>query len=890
MRMSKWILAAAAVVVAIALAGCPMPTRPGDGPPGGGEEGEVWTTLFELATHEPFQALAIGTTGNENVFGGGGTILPTPLNGAGNPGATIVDSPVAGQARSLRLASGAVDWGQGFDMPRENFGFQVGDTITITGEILDLPAGRRIQVNRHGTAEDAFVGGVETIRDTEGPFEISFTLVASDLAAPNMAPNRGLRFEMRPDGVEVRIDNILIEGYRDPDAEPEPTPEPTPDPTPEPTPEGLVGTDVNLNPTVSPFMGIAVNTTMPVSRIYRTAAGEFAELHLPRRAGNDADGLEIVLNDNIADNWPDGLAGANGPLSGGGTYTITVTGRTTATGDIRLQRASDPWAILAYEALVPGEDFEISTEFTTDASGSGNTIPGRIRVRGSVAGAQPIIITSVIIENADGDVVWDLAEVLFQPPIFLAEVASGQFVHGLDRYVVLDVSLASMVTEHFGIGTFTVIPPSGFTVEPAATGQFVVAPSGTASFQVRVRGAPTASTPVVIGIEGMLGFTEIAGEVSVPVVAAPTGVTVTPTQANVEYMFIPAAPTAPATQAFTGVPTPATAYQADILWSVQGSPAGVSISAAGVLSVTNVASPGEIIVVASPDGFPAVTTTRTVQLVPAGAAVVTVAAGTGSMQVDVGGTLNFAVSGFNIAPVGTDTPFTAAMIAPAVTGLTVGGTFTVTAGGILSGTLTLTSAAGTGLTDGTTNHALTVGTGDGQATSEQFAVVISPEPTGVPDWSHVLPFFTENWGLPDDNIVATPGGIAVTQRANNANDSLMIHVLELRRLVDPTLAPDTNGNLVRITLEFPAGTETINRGATPDIGDLSVSGTSHTFVLNRNEATGEEAGEYGMWIRLRPVPTVDATFTITNVEIGTDGTWAGDMTDATPFSSIFDLL
>ena len=157
------------------------------------------------------------------------------------------------------------------------------------------------------------------------------------------------------------------------------------------------------------------------------------------------------------------------------------------------------------------------------------------------------------------------------------------------------------------------------------------------------------------------------------------------------------------------------------------------------------------------------------------------------------------------------------------------------------------------------------------------------------NWSLVLPFFAPQWGLPAGNIVATDNGIAVTQRGGNENDTLMINILELRQLVTPDLAVGENGSLVRITVEFPQGTTTLGRGATPGIGDITVTGTSHTFIVNRNEATGHQQGtDGGMWIRLRPVPEADATFTITNIEVSTSGAWADH--DDLSLVSVFDLL
>jgi hypothetical protein len=165
------------------------------------------------------------------------------------------------------------------------------------------------------------------------------------------------------------------------------------------------------------------------------------------------------------------------------------------------------------------------------------------------------------------------------------------------------------------------------------------------------------------------------------------------------------------------------------------------------------------------------------------------------------------------------------------------------------------------------------------------------------NWEEVLQFFTPLYGLLPENIVATSNGIEVTQRGGNENDTLMIDILGLRKIANPDLVVGVTGNdvnIVRITVEFPDGTEELSRGAEPGIGVIDVTGTtSHVFILNANEATGAKDGtDGGMWIRLRPVPTEDATFTITKIEVATTKGWNNGAGSAAydSLTDIFELL
>ena len=154
MRARKLILAAVALITAVALAGCPAPTRIGvpsvpdnggtdNNGPDTGVPGNVWNILWEFAADEHFQGLAVGENDIEVIFLEDEDFafgVRTP-----NPPSTFevraIASPVSGQDISLVFEADLNEdhtWGAGFSILGDGIegGFQAGDRITVTGAVI----------------------------------------------------------------------------------------------------------------------------------------------------------------------------------------------------------------------------------------------------------------------------------------------------------------------------------------------------------------------------------------------------------------------------------------------------------------------------------------------------------------------------------------------------------------------------------------------------------------------------------------------------------------------------------------------------------------------------------------------------------------------------------
>jgi|GEM_PF-4945112 len=186
MKMRRWFLAAAAILFAIAMAGCPVgtdpiPTPTPTPPPPLPTPDLAWTTPFELATDARIQALALGLTDHEAIFGfdadpdpDAEPVMPlSPVAPEGSPMLTITTMAGPGdQAVSIRVATGVLipavgddfenlpgtnpddgpepgglwreftgynpSWGPGLGLSAELVPFRVGDRIRFVGELLDM--------------------------------------------------------------------------------------------------------------------------------------------------------------------------------------------------------------------------------------------------------------------------------------------------------------------------------------------------------------------------------------------------------------------------------------------------------------------------------------------------------------------------------------------------------------------------------------------------------------------------------------------------------------------------------------------------------------------------------------------------------------------------------
>ena len=177
------------------------------------------------------------------------------------------------------------------------------------------------------------------------------------------------------------------------------------------------GQVIDLTPAAANYLGVVTATGVPFALLI-TDAGEFVELHID--SYNEVHGLDLMFGPHSG--FPPGIVDLHtaGLVTFGGTYTITMEGRAAwlPEGYVRIAPwpAGSPGQPDAEDqgsrvALSTGElEFDLEFEFTPQA---GNDY-GRVRILISDA-ATTLILTSVEIRNADGVVVWSLAEALMSP-------------------------------------------------------------------------------------------------------------------------------------------------------------------------------------------------------------------------------------------------------------------------------------------------------------------------------------------------------------------------------------------------------------------------------------------------------------------------------------------
>ena len=221
MKKYTWIVALL-IALSVVFMGCPsgIPIPP--------EPEFEWVDVWELATDENIQALPEG-----KITFGDGEVDPQPIKPlmrAGDNDAAVTVKAVAGpedQAIALEFTTGA-DWGAGFDLLSAEFGFQVEDEITVTGEVLAIGTGG----NKPQFQMNGYIGNEYTLstEDTEsgkasttevGPFE--WTVILDDEAITNIKKGTGgssggawpgIRLAGNGKDTKVRIDNIKIAGNR----------------------------------------------------------------------------------------------------------------------------------------------------------------------------------------------------------------------------------------------------------------------------------------------------------------------------------------------------------------------------------------------------------------------------------------------------------------------------------------------------------------------------------------------------------------------------------------------------------------------------------------------------------------------------------------------------
>jgi len=249
MKMKRWFLAAVAIVVAIALAGCPMNDNDDNN---NNQQGDDWIVLWSLAGDSHFQGLTVGETDLEVMFGDEDSDLPLgPRSLDEDFEIEAIASPVTGQNISLLITAYmpvGECWGAGVALFVDNIvyddlGFLVGDRVTVIGEVLEIGEGvtcwwcDTCQGDAHaapgGAVTLATTGFYEepwdnplnvdpivlASRDSVGPINFSVILTPAHVtninlgvAAPRPDDGRSLAVGMEILGQnQIRIDNIILE-------------------------------------------------------------------------------------------------------------------------------------------------------------------------------------------------------------------------------------------------------------------------------------------------------------------------------------------------------------------------------------------------------------------------------------------------------------------------------------------------------------------------------------------------------------------------------------------------------------------------------------------------------------------------------------------------------
>jgi hypothetical protein len=218
MMKKVWlVLLAVVLVLGLALLGCKS---------GGGKDDDdddlIEKIVFDLETDEGIQALAVGVLSfadNANPI--------KPLVRAGGDDAVKIEAVDNAGKKAIKFST-IKDWGAGIDLRQASgdggtgFAFRAGDKIKIAGEFVS--GAGRLQVNRKVGAEYVTIGGVDTEKKDNGPFEMEFTLTAEDVAALKSGGPAGLRIEGRPDNIVAQINTLIVTGMRPSNAKPLPAP------------------------------------------------------------------------------------------------------------------------------------------------------------------------------------------------------------------------------------------------------------------------------------------------------------------------------------------------------------------------------------------------------------------------------------------------------------------------------------------------------------------------------------------------------------------------------------------------------------------------------------------------------------------------------------------
>jgi len=738
MKMKRWFLAAAAVLFAIAMAGCPVstdpaptPTPPPTVPPPGGD------VFWSFATDSHFQGLAIDETDPEVIFGDDDTNLPLgqrALEDGGEFEVRVINSPIADQARSLLITADIPlgdCWGAGLalfvdEIVAGDHGFQVGDRITVIGEVLQIGntvtswwpvleavPGGAVTLSTTGFYEEPYNNplNVDPIvlasRNSVGVIEFTVTLTQAHVNNINQAvapprpadDGRALAIGMAVLGQNrIRIDNIIFERG---DGIPIPTP-------PEPSLGGLIIGD-------EPVEFVLVTGTFDDG--YMVTDTQFDEGVPPDGAYVEVLGIELAE-----------------PAYIGDLSYITVNLRSQAGWDggsfaIRLTFDDEQIVVVATD-WVAGSPFDYFTLGLGERPGwatspevgdtTGYLVSLTLTVGGEAMGRD--IVSIVFSEGVPEPTPPPAPEAVTVYPS-APTVTQGQ-------------------TQQF---TATVLPagaPLGVTwsVEPETAGTITQAAGTTLGGLLTLTGAAAGDT---VTVRATATDTAIYGEATVTVRPAPDSVEVYPPTAEVMQGM---------TRQFTADVLPAGALQA-VTWSVEP-------ETAGTITQTEGTTPGGLLTLAgTAEG------TVTVRATATGTAIYGEATVTVTLPTDLPASVEVLPATMNVEWRQTH-QFTANVTPPtAPQGITwsvypaTAGTITQTVGTTPGGLLTLTGAA---VGDTVTVRATATGTAIyGEATVTVTAVpqnavlsidVVGQAGNGVPRKAIVAPGSREFAAVTNGNL------------------------------------------------------------------------------------------------------------------------------------------
>jgi|GEM_PF-2179702 len=773
MRIKKWVLAAAAVAVAIALTGCPSPVRP-EAPPPGAEP--VWTTIFDLVEH--LDRFTLGVVTGEALWEG------VPLTNAGSPTLTIIE--VDGE-RALQVGT-VQDW-SGIDILHTHatapgFNFQAGDTIALAGN-----SGTSGALGLGFGQESDWMAGWRS--DPGEDFDEEFTLTAPQIAQMVSAagPN-GLRIRGPNDNSVFTLTSLVVEGYRAPGAV-EPPPPPV---IPEEEEE-----EIDLSAATGGFLGIAESDGTDMYKV--TYRGDFVGLRMA--LDNDGHGLDIVWSPGIFANVVDMVSGR--VVTVGGTYTVRIAGVVPedfpAGHQIRIMGL--PGFNWVNNSVAPDTDGEFSLErdFVIPAThgDAANAGPwsrariGSVATGGATWAANSFTLTGVEILNSGGEVVWDMEEVLTHPSGMLPGAIgftaldppegvglAGGRVTGLIGGESVDGIQILVSTDRFALADGTLVP----VTVTLGTGI-----GGSVSLLAPPSHIPINSAPFLVTLEGNVG-NNVAGDIALltvnalgitetlraTVIPRPTSVVIDPPTANFmagvagTETFV--ATVLPAT--VTGVP----AAPQGVTWSVTSNPVqtttnAVAIAQTGVLTITAAAIASTVTVTATSD-IGAVVGTATVSIHPEGSVLLLAYPSTVNIRAGgtAGNTVTLEITAFNLNVTAGNHPF-ATMFTGLPAGVTASGNLTVDASGSGTSTVTLTATSVANVADNISVTS-TFGGSTGEVFTLNIAVPLGPVfslaallagPPPVTDFAALAPNVTGNDA--GDRFAVADGGVNITNRTGN---------------------------------------------------------------------------------------------------------------------------